>query len=237
MNFEILSGSDTIRGALYVPEQTGPRPGVVVIPDVRGLYDHFHDVARRLARDGFVALALDLYSREGPPDLPDMETTFRFMRELPDSRVLDDIGHAIHALSKHPSVGQSRIGITGFCMGGMYTILAACTCDGLSVAVPWYGMLRAQRIDESNPVHPLEALPRLSCPLLGLFGKEDPIVPLKQVEELQRIGAGLSQEVEVVVFPGAGHAFANESRADMYRADVAEDAWSRALAFLHRHLD
>ncbi|MEE8558760.1 MAG: dienelactone hydrolase family protein [Myxococcota bacterium] len=237
MNFEFPSGPDSIRGALYLPEQTDPRPGVVVIPDVRGLHDHYHDVARRLARDGFVALALDLYSREGPPDLPDMETVFRFMRELPDSRVLQDIGQAIDALSKHPSVGQSRVGITGFCMGGMYTILAACTCKGLSAAVSWYGMLRVQEIDESSPEHPLEALPRLSCPLLGLFGKEDPIVPLGDVEELQREGASQSHEVEVVVYPGAGHAFANDTRPDAYRADAAEDAWSRALAFLHRYLD
>ncbi len=236
MRVEFPSGGDRIGGALYAPESSGPHPGVVIVPDVWGLYDHYHDVARRVAANGFVALALDLYSREGAPDLPDMDAVFRFMKELPDRRVLQDIQAAIDALAAREEVGERPVGITGFCMGGKYVILAACTCRGLSAAVPWYGLLRVPGIDEQNPEHPLDALPRLSCPLLGLFGREDPIVPLRDVEELERRTASSPHPVEVVVYPGAGHAFANDTRPDAYREEAARDAWSRALPFLHTHL-
>lgn len=236
MRVEFPSGPDTIAGAFYAPDTGGPHPGVVVIPDVRGLYDHYHAVARRLAAAGYAALALDLYAREGAPALPSMDAVFRFMQELPDRRVLGDVQAAIDWLAAREETRGRRIGLTGFCMGGKYVVLAACNVRGLSAAVAWYGMLRAPVIDANNPEHPLDALPRLTCPLLGLFGKEDPIVPVADVLELERRAASLSHEVETVVYPGAGHAFANDTRPEAYRADAAADAWSRALAFFGRHL-
>ena len=237
MRVEFPSGNDTIVGALYAPAGGAAHPGVVVIHDIRGLYDHYHDVARRLADDGFAALAVNLYSRGETPDTGDMQAVFRFMRELPDRQVLGDLQAAADFLAGRPETAGRKLGITGFCMGGKYVVLSACNLRGLDAAVCWYGMLRVDEIDERNPEHPLDALPRLSCPLLGLFGKEDPVVPLEQVEQLERDGEALAREVQVVVYPGAGHAFANDTRPDSYRPDAAEDAWSRALTFLHQHLD
>lgn len=230
MNVSFRSGTDTINGALYLPDGGGPAPGVVVVPDVRGLYDHYHDVARRLADAGYAALAVDLYSRGDQPDTSSLETTFKFMRELPDRRVLADLQAAIDHLHAHEAVSE-RVGITGFCMGGKYTVLAACRCTGLAAAVAWYGMLRVDAVDEQNPEHPLDALDTLGCPLLGLFGAEDPIVPLDDVAELERRGASARHAVEVVTYPGAGHAFANDSRPQAYRRDAAEDGWRRMLAW------
>ncbi len=237
MRVEFPSGNDTIEGALYAPAGGAAHPGVVVIHDIRGLYDHYHDVARRLADDGFAALAVNLYSRGETPDTGDMQAVFRFMRELPDRQVLGDLQAAADFLAGRPETAGRKLGITGFCMGGKYVVLSACNLRGLDAAVCWYGMLRVDEIDERNPEHPLDALPRLFCPLLGLFGKEDPVVPLEQVEQLERDGEALAREVQVVVYPGAGHAFANDTRPDSYRRDAAEDAWSRALTFLHQHLD
>ena len=237
MRVEFPSGNDTIEGALYAPAGGAAHPGVVVIHDIRGLYDHYHDVARRLADDGFAALAVNLYSRGETPDTGDMQAVFRFMRELPDRQVLGDLQAAADFLAGRPETAGRKLGITGFCMGGKYVVLSACNLRGLDAAVCWYGMLRVDEIDERNPEHPLDALPRLSCPLLGLFGKEDPVVPLEQVEQLERDGEALAREVQVVVYPGAGHAFANDTRPDSYRPDAAEDAWSRALTFLHQYLD
>jgi carboxymethylenebutenolidase len=237
VNVELPSGGDRIRGALYLPEGARPVPGVVVIPDVRGLYEHYHAVARRIARAGFAALALDPYSREGAPELPDMDAVFRFMRELPDRRVLGDVQAAVDWLRARPECAGRRVGVTGFCMGGKYALLAACRCRDLSAAVVWYGMLRAPAIDTANPEHGLDAVRELGCPLLGLFGKDDPLVPLADVEELERRAEQAGRELQVVVYPGAGHAFANDTRPDAYRPDVAADAWRRALAFLHAELD
>ncbi len=236
MRVEFQSGADRIGGEFVAPETGGPHPGIVVIPDVRGIYSHFHDVARRIAAAGYATLVLDLYAREGAPELPSMDAVFRFMRALPDRRVLSDLQAAIDWLAVRPETRGCKIGVTGFCMGGKYTVLAACTCRGLSAAIAWYGMLRVGEVDANNPEHPLDALARLGCPLLGLFGKEDPIVPLAEVEELERRAAGLPHEVDVVVYPGAGHAFANDGRPEAYRPAAALDAWSRALAFFGRHL-
>ena len=237
MRVELPSGSDRIEGWLELPQEAGTHPGVVVIPDVRGLYEHYRDVARRLADAGFAALAVNLYARGESPDTSDMQQVFRFMRELPDRQVLGDLQAARDWLSERPETRGRKLGITGFCMGGKYTVLAACRCSGLAAAVAWYGMLSVGELDERNPEHPLDALAALGCPLLGLFGKEDPIVPLAEVEALEQMAPELPHPVEVVVYPGAGHAFANDSRPDAYRPDAAEDGWRRALGFLHLRLD
>src|SRR5262249_58344863 len=90
-------------------------PGLVVIPDVRGLREHYRDIARRFAHEGFFALAVDLYSREGAPDLPDMAAVFAWIRALPDPRVLGDLGAAVRYLASRSEVRPERIGITGYC--------------------------------------------------------------------------------------------------------------------------
>ena len=225
---------DTLRGYAAWPAAAGLHPGLVVIPDVRGLSEHYQDVARRFAAEGFFALAIDLYSREGPPSLPDLEAVFRWIRELPDRRVLADVGAAVATVAARPEVGS--VGITGFCMGGQYALMAACTVPGLGACVSWYGMLRYAATDERKPASPLDLAPRLACPYLGLFGADDGIIPLADVDELRTILARAGTSFDVHVYPGAGHAFFNDTRADTYRPDAAADAWPRALAFLHRHL-
>src|SRR6185369_17588430 len=122
---EFLSFGDSLRAYAARPLGTGRFPALVLIHDVRGLYDHYLDVARRFAAAGFYTLAVDLYSREGPPELPDMASVFRWMRELPDARVIGDIDAAVAFLAAQPMVRSDAIGITGFCMGGQYALMAA----------------------------------------------------------------------------------------------------------------
>ena len=227
---------DVLRAYLAQPERAGRHPGLILIPDVRGLVEHYRDVARRFAAEGFCTLAVDLYSREGAPALPDMAAVFRWMRELPDPRVLDDLGAAVAYLGQRPETTGRRIGITGFCMGGQYALMAACSVPGLDACVSWYGMLRYAERDERKPASPLDLAPRLACPYLGLFGAEDGLIPVADVEELRRILAGAGKTFEIRTYAGAGHAFFNDTRPDAYRPEAAADAWSRALAFLDRHL-
>ena len=145
------SGTDEIRGYAARPAGSGPFPGLVLIPDVRGLADHYRDVARRFAAEGFFTLAVDLYSREGTPDLPDMAAVFRVIRHLPDPRVLGDLGAAVEWLAGQAEVRPAAIGVTGYCMGGQYALLAACTVQRLAACVSWYGMLRYTDYDDRNP--------------------------------------------------------------------------------------
>lgn len=230
------SGGDVITGYLAVPAGGLPSPGLVLVPDVRGLYEHFRDVARRFAARGFVTLAIDLYSREGTPDLPDMQSVFDWMARLPDARVLADLGAATRFIADHDAVAGRRVGVTGFCMGGQYALMAACRVPDLSACVSWYGMLRYGETSEAKPESPLEMAPRLACPYLGLFGEQDAIIPMSDVAALRGALENAGKRFKIVCYPDAGHAFYNDTRPEMYRATAARDAWARALAFLHEHL-
>ena len=165
-----------------------------------------------------------------------MAAVFRWLRDLPDPRVLGDLGGAVHFLASRREVRGDRIGITGFCMGGQYALMAACSVDGLAVCVSWYGMLRYAETSPAKPISPLELAPRLRCPYLGLFGADDAIIPLADVDELRAKLARQQHPAEIHVYPGAGHAFFNDTRPDAYRPEAAADGWRRAVAFLHQHL-
>ena len=234
---EFAGPGATLRGYAACPAGTaGPHPGVVLIPDVRGLHDHYRDVARRFAGEGFFTLALDPYSREGAPDLPDMAAVFRWMRALPDRRVLADVAAAVDFVAARPEVDGGRVGITGFCMGGQYALMAACTVPRLAACVSWYGMLRYAETDAVKPADALTLASDLQCPYLGLFGADDALIPAADVEALRDILARHGKTFEMRVYPGAGHAFFNDTRPDAYRPEAAADAWPRTLAFLRRHL-
>jgi carboxymethylenebutenolidase len=218
------------------PEGAVSGPGLVVIPDVRGLTDHYKDIARRFAAEGFFALAVDLYSREGAPNLPDMPSVFAWIESLPDPRIVADLGAAVQFLASRPEVAANRIGITGYCMGGQYALMAACSVPGLAACVSWYGMLRYKEHNERKPESPLEMAPRLGCPYLGLFGAEDALIPNADVDELRAILTREGKAFTIKNYAGAGHAFFNDTRPDAYRPDAAADAWPRAIAFLRTHL-
>jgi carboxymethylenebutenolidase len=217
--------------------------GVVMIHDVWGLADHTRDLARRLAGEGFSVLAIDLYRREAEVAI---ENPGEWMRSLSDRQVLEDVQAGVDYLAAHPSTGGHGIGVTGFCMGGMYALLAACGCRGLSGSVAYYGLLSyehgllhdpAGRDPASKPRQPLDAVGDLSCPLLCFFGDQDEFVPLADVELLRERLEGAPQPAEVVVYPGCGHAFMNDTRPDAYRPEAAQQAWDRMIEFLRNRVD
>jgi len=211
-------------------------PALVVIPDVRGLTEHYCDIARRFANEGYFALAVDLYSREGAPDLPDVESALRWMRQLDDARVLKDLDGAVRFLGSRPEVRPRSIGITGFCMGGQYALMAACTVPNIAACVSFYGMLRYPEKTANRPESPLDMASRLVCPYLGLFGEDDALIPRPDVKELESILRRSGKSFQTKVYQGAGHAFFNDTRPDMYRPEAAKDAWTRALTFFREHL-
>jgi len=233
---EVSFGREAVRGYGAWPRTAHPLPGLVLIPDVRGLGEHYRDVARRFAAEGFFTLAVDLYSREGAPDLPDLAAVFRWMRALPDRRVISDLGAAVEYLAGRPELRAEAIGITGFCMGGQYALMAACTVSRLAACVSWYGMLRYAETDDVKPASPLDLAPGLVCPYLGLFGADDAIIPVADVETLRSMLTRAGKTFELHVYPGAGHAFFNDTRPDAYRPETAAEAWRRALGFLRRYL-
>jgi carboxymethylenebutenolidase len=232
-----VSGGALREGYLAEPD-AAPQPGVVVIPDVWGLSDHTRDIADRLAREGFAALALDVYRKIGKPSLADPAEAMKWIRELSDPLVLETVQEGIDALARHPAVAGRRVGLIGFCMGGQYAWLGASACRGLSAVAPFYGMLRYEPgLDPvKKPRAPLDAVAHLTCPALGLYGREDAIIPNADVDELEARLARQGQPFEIVRYAGAGHAFLNDTRPAMYRPEAAADAWRRLLAFLRTHL-
>lgn len=221
---------------------TGRHPGVIMIHDVWGLADHTRDLARRLAAEGFAVLAVDLYRREATVEITDPGA---WMKGLSDVQVLEDLEAAAAWLAELPAVDGGPVGITGFCMGGMYALLAACSCTGLAASVPFYGLLSHQHgilhseegLDPARkPREPLDAAADLGCPLLAFFGDQDDFVPLSDIEELRdRLGAA-SHPADVVVYPGAGHAFMNDTRPEAHRPEIARQAWARMVEFLRKRL-
>ncbi len=230
----------------YLAHPSGPgggsQPGVVVIHDVWGLSDHTRDLARRFAAEGFAALAVDLY--RGMPEVK-IDDPGRWIRDLSDPRMLEEVQAAIDFLVAHPAVSGHRVGVVGFCMGGMYALLAAASCRALSAAVVFYGLLShahgmlhgdAGPDRVRKPREPLAAAAEIRCPLLGCFGEDDEFVPVADVDRLRAALSGASHAADVVVYPGAGHAFMNDTRPAAFRPELARRAWSRTLDFLRREL-
>ncbi len=215
-----------------------PGAAVVMIHDVWGLSDHTRDLATRLAADGISVLALDLYRRESEVAI---ENPGVWMRNLSDPQVLGDVQAGVDRLA---ATGD-RVGVVGFCMGGMYALMAGASCSGLAASVPFYGLLShghgilfdEQGLDPAKkPREPLAMASEVACPTLAFFGEEDEFVPLDDIRALETALAGAPAEAEVVVYPGAGHAFMNDTRPDAFRPEIAQDAWARMLAFLRREL-
>jgi carboxymethylenebutenolidase len=212
-----------------------------MIHDVWGLADHTRDLARRLAGEGFAVLAIDLYRRE--PEVK-IENPGVWMRGFSDPQALADVAAAAVWLGDQPGC-TGRVGVVGFCMGGMYALLSACGGAGIEAAVAFYGLLSHRHgilHDEAGldparkPREPLAAAADLEHPLLCLFGDEDEFVPLADIDALREQLATTSPASEVVVYPGCGHAFMNDTREDAYRPETAAVAWPRMVEFFRQQL-
>lgn len=227
---------ETLRGfGAWLPKHDR-MPAVIVVHDVHGLSDHYRGIAHRLADEGFFAFAVDLYSREGAPRLRSPEEVQDWIKKLDDRRVLGDIDAAVRFLRSRIEVRGSSIGIIGFCLGGQYAFLAACLGSGLAACVSFYGMLRWREKAPNKVEDPLQVADRLSCPFLGLYGEEDPLIPRSDIKELEAILKREGKQFKIKIYRNAGHAFFNDTRPDAYRPEAARDAWRRCVDFFHEHL-
>lgn len=211
-------------------------PGVVLLPDVHGVSALYRSLGSRLAEAGFPCLVLDLYRREGAPELSDPAEVFAWIAGLPDERVLGDVAAALAYVDAQVTTPPGGTGLLGFCLGGQYSLMAACRQPKPSACVSFYGMLRYDRTSANKPTSPLDMTPSLGCPLLGLFGEDDALIPSSDVEELRRRLSANGKDFDCVTYPGAGHAFLNEARPESFRPEAAADAWERAIDFFGRHL-
>jgi len=218
------------------PAAPGRYPVVVVIPEVFGMHEHIKDVTRRFAREGFLAVTFEPYARErGVQHLPDLDAVRKVVDPVPDARVMADLDAIVDWVRKHPSAMADRVGMTGFCRGGMYTLLYAARSSELRAAVPWYGQLRPALTPGVRTVGPLDVAAKISAPVLGLYGAEDLGIPVADVKTLEAAMKAAGRTAEFVIYPGAPHAFFADYRPS-YRAEAAKDAWGRCIAWFGKYL-
>jgi carboxymethylenebutenolidase len=220
-NVTFPSAGSTAHGYLALPP-TGQGPGVIVIQEWWGLTDHIADVADRLAQEGFVAFAPDLY---GGNVAHESEEALRMMQALPVSRGVELLSGAVDYLLGRPEVTSTSVGAVGFCMGGGFVLYLAASDSRVGAAVPFYGVIQGELPDFSG----------LKAQVLGHFAETDPSVPLEVVEGLRDAIQTQSATTPDFRVYQAGHAFFNDGR-DTYHAESAISAWESTVPFLRGNL-
>jgi carboxymethylenebutenolidase len=216
VNFSSASGP--AGGWLVRP---GPaRPGVIVLQEWWGLVPHIKDVASRFAAQGYVALAPDLYHGKTTVEAAEAQ---HLMQGLDWGRAVEEIAGTVRYL--RDSEGVDRIGVVGFCMGGALTVLAA-TLPGVDAFAAFYGFPPAGAAD----------LTKIGAPGLLVFGEQEEFFSIPDARAFAERQRAAGRECEVVVYPGAGHAFFNNERPEVFKQDAANDAWRRTLDHFGRHL-
>ncbi|HTV54047.1 MAG TPA: dienelactone hydrolase family protein [Terriglobia bacterium] len=217
------SGTEIVRGFIAVPLSRGKHPAIVVIHEWWGLVPWVKEQTTRLAGQGYVALAVDLYRGESTTNPSHAR---QLARSLPAGRGLQDIEAAFNYLASRPDVDRHKIGSIGWCMGGGWSMRLAEHEPLLAACVVNYGELpRSSR--EVQAIH---------AAVLGNFGAEDRGIPPQAVYAFERAMKAHGEQINVKVYPGAGHAFENPNNKSGFRPAAAQDAWSRTLAFLNREL-
>jgi carboxymethylenebutenolidase len=218
-----------------MPDSGGPFPVVLVVQEIFGVHEHIKDVCRRFAKEGYLAVAPELYARQGDvSQYTDYRQIFsEVVSKVPDSQVMSDLDAAAAWAQKSGHGRADALGVTGFCWGGRITWLYAAHNPRLKAGVAWYGRL-AGEASELQPRYPLELAAELKAPVLGLYGGEDQGIPLTDVEQMRSALATAKQPSEIVVFPGAPHGFHADYRAS-YRPEQAQQAWRQCLEWFRKN--
>jgi carboxymethylenebutenolidase len=230
--------SDGFQVPLYEarPTATGKYPVLIVIPEIFGMHEHIKDVTRRFAHAGFLSITFEPYARDdGVLNLPDMPSVLKIVDSVPDKRVMADLDALVAYAKQHPVALPDRIGVTGFCRGGMYTLLYAAHNHEVKAVVAWYGKIKPEKKPGVRSSGPLDQAAQITMPLLGLYGGEDLGIPVADVKEMEAAVKASGGTAEFIVYPGAPHAFFADYRPS-YRPDAAKDAWNRCLVWFTKYL-
>lgn len=212
------------------PAGAGPFPVVLVVQEIFGVHEHIKDVCRRLAKLGYLAIAPELYARQGDvsqmKDITDILT--KVVGEVPDAQVMADLDACVAWAATHQG-NTRRLGITGFCWGGRITWLYAAHNPAVKAGVAWYGKLVGLKND-MTPKHPLDVAGQIKAPVLGLYGGQDAGIPLETVEQMRAALSAAGNTSQIQVYADAPHAFHADYRPS-YRKEAAQDGWRRLTAW------
>ena len=216
------------------PEGAGPFPIVLVIEEIFGVHEYIRDICRRLAKQGYLAVAPELNARIA--DLSKMSDVHRIIQDVilkaPDAQVLSDLDAAASWAAAHGG-DAARLAVTGFCRGGRDVWLYAAHNPALRAAVAWYGPI-AGATSAIQPRTAGDVAAELKCPLLGLYGGQDASIKVADVQAAAARARAAGQDVQIMVYPDAPHGFHADYRPSYREAD-AKDGWQRMLAFFTAH--
>lgn len=217
-----------------MPQKGAQRPVVLVVHEIFGVHEYIKDICRRLAKAGYLAVAPDLFARQGRVDnLESFEEIRKVVSRVPDAQVLADLDAAA-AWAAGNGGSADRLAITGFCWGGRIVWLYAAHQPRLKAGAAWYGQLVSRQPSELQPRAPIEVVKELKAPVLGLYGEADQGIPLETVERMRKALREAGKPGEIIVYPQAPHGFHADYRPS-YRKEAAEDGWKRMLAWFRQH--
>ena len=209
----------------YVASPGGARPAVIVVQEWWGLNENIKDIARRFANEGYFAIAPDLYSRQGNKVATDPNTAAELMGGLKTEDGIEDLKSTIGWLRAQNETKSSKIGITGYCMGGSYAMLLPCESKEISAAAPFYGEIPAD-----------DKIRNLNCAIFYAYGANDGWIQRPDVERLASDLKKFGKSGEVKIYEGCDHGFFNDTRKDVYAPDAAKDAWQKTLKLFLENL-
>lgn len=224
-----------IPGYRAMPATGGPFPVALVVQEIFGVHEHIKDICRRFAKQGYFAVAPELYARQGDVSkLTDIqEIITKVVSKVPDEQVLSDLDAAA-AWAKSTGKGDTkRMGITGFCWGGRIVWLYAEHNSELKAAVAWYGAV-VGKTDDPRPLQPIKQVDHLYAPVLGLYGGADTGIPLSSLDQMREAVKKAGKKAEIIVYPDTPHGF-NADYRPSYRKEAAEDGWKRLLSWFREN--
>jgi carboxymethylenebutenolidase len=214
-----------------MPAKSGTFPVILFVQEIFGVHEHIRDVCRRLAKQGYMAIAPELYARQGSvADIADMkEIISKVVSKVPDAQVMSDLDATV-AYAKASGHGDvAKLGITGFCWGGRITWLYTAHSAQVKAGVAWYGKVVGDGT-ANTPRHPVDIAAELKAPVLGLYGGADQGIPAESINRMRAACKAAGKQCEIVVYPDTPHAF-NADYRPSYRPEAAKDGWSRMLAW------
>lgn len=216
------------------PEGKSNLPVILVVSEIFGVHEHIADIARRFAKQGYLALAPELFVRQGDPSAYGSiaELQKEIIAKVPDEQAMSDLDACV-AWARQNGGNTEKLGVTGFCWGGRITWLYAAHNPNVKAGVAWYGHLTGEKTP-LKPRHPIDIAESLKVPVLGLYGAKDGGIPLAGIEKMKGALAEGRSKSEFVVYPNSGHAFHADYRPSYVEAD-AKDGWNRCLAWFKAH--
>jgi carboxymethylenebutenolidase len=224
-----------IPGYRAMPAKGKRLPVVLVVQEIFGVHEHIRDLCRRFAKAGYLAVAPELYARQGDVSkISDWKQIFAdVVSKVPDAQVMSDLDATAAWAGKSSSGDLKRLAITGFCWGGRIVWLYAAHNPQLKAGVAWYGRITGDA-NALQPKYPLDVAADLKAPVLGLYGGQDQGIPLTDIDKMRAALAAAKQPSEIVVFPDAPHGFLADYRPSYREAD-AKQGWAKCLAWFREH--